>query len=92
MPFAIMIEESDGKMMLVYISLPKMLLLDNIYFFVILHLIVFSGPKRYDFVHNTWVYSHEPDQCMHQLLSQEISVIAQTDIDFTNLAHGKTKA
>ena len=60
-------------------------------FFLILHLIVFSGPKRYDFVHNTWVYSHEPDQCMHQLLSQEISVIAQTDIDFTHLAHGKTE-
>ncbi|XP_071794866.1 frataxin, mitochondrial-like [Asterias amurensis] len=40
-----------------------------------------SGPKRYDYVNNDWVYSHDGIP-MHNLLSEEISKIVGRTLDF----------
>lgn len=48
-----------------------------------------SGPKRYDFIDNSWVYSHD-GVSLHSLLSMEISNILGLTVDFTSLSHGGT--
>ncbi|XP_018009236.1 frataxin, mitochondrial [Hyalella azteca] len=45
-----------------------------------------SGPKRYDFSDNTWIYKHD-GIAMHQLLMKELSDIFQEEIDLTNCAY-----
>lgn len=45
-----------------------------------------SGPKRYDFMDNTWIYKHD-GITMHALLMQELSEILEEDIDLTNCAY-----
>ncbi|XP_058117355.1 frataxin homolog, mitochondrial-like [Anopheles ziemanni] len=54
-----------------------------------------SGPKRYDFVPNKrtinegyWLYRHD-GVTLHQLLQQEISVIAGRKLDFLALPHSQ---
>ncbi|KAF2356557.1 Frataxin [Trinorchestia longiramus] len=45
-----------------------------------------SGPKRYDFTDNTWIYKHD-GVAMHTLLMQELSEIFNEEIDLTNCAY-----
>ncbi len=41
-----------------------------------------SGPKRYDFVNNNWVYKHDGES-LHALLSREMSEFFKSNIDFS---------
>ncbi|XP_072031607.1 frataxin, mitochondrial-like [Amphiura filiformis] len=41
-----------------------------------------SGPKRYDHIDNKWIYKHD-SKALHDLLTEEISQILQTNVDFT---------
>lgn len=41
----------------------------------------FSGPKRYDFINETWIYKHDSIS-LHQLLSDEISKVIGKEADF----------
>ncbi|XP_037077788.1 frataxin, mitochondrial-like [Pollicipes pollicipes] len=45
-----------------------------------------SGPKRYDFVDDGWVYRHD-QQRLHELLSLELSRLLGTSVDLTSCAH-----
>ncbi|XP_013786033.1 uncharacterized protein LOC106470054 [Limulus polyphemus] len=47
-----------------------------------------SGPKRYDFVNKKWIYKYD-NISLHQLLSNELSGILNTKIDFTSCSYGK---
>ncbi|XP_031558133.1 frataxin, mitochondrial-like [Actinia tenebrosa] len=46
-----------------------------------------SGPKRYDFVGNKWVYKRD-QVSLHELLSREMSNITGQDVDLTHLPYG----
>ncbi|XP_020904899.1 frataxin, mitochondrial [Exaiptasia diaphana] len=46
-----------------------------------------SGPKRYDFISNTWIYKRN-NQSLHELLSTEVSAITGEEVDLTHLSHG----
>ncbi|XP_045604277.1 frataxin, mitochondrial [Procambarus clarkii] len=48
-----------------------------------------SGPKRYDFVDGVWIYKHS-GVTLHHLLSQELSEIFKTNIDFSGCAYGSS--
>lgn len=48
-----------------------------------------SGPKRYDFIGDAWVYSHEPDRTLHELLSNELTNVFRQKVDFSQLSHAK---
>lgn len=43
-----------------------------------------SGPKRYDYLNNRWIYKHD-GIALHDLLTEEISKILETRIDFTEV-------
>lgn len=43
-----------------------------------------SGPKRYDFINNTWVYAHDGG-FLHQLLEKEFTKHLKMDIDLSQL-------
>ena len=43
-----------------------------------------SGPKRYDFVNNTWVYAHDGG-FLHQLLEKEFTNHLNIDINLSHL-------
>ncbi|XP_072244723.1 frataxin, mitochondrial [Leuresthes tenuis] len=45
-----------------------------------------SGPKRYDWTGERWVYIHDAIG-LHQLLSKEFSIIFNRDINLYNLPH-----
>ncbi|XP_010874383.2 frataxin, mitochondrial isoform X2 [Esox lucius] len=45
-----------------------------------------SGPKRYDWTGQRWVYSHD-GMCLHELLSKEFSAIYNMNLDLTTLVH-----
>lgn len=45
-----------------------------------------SGPKRYDWTGKNWVYSHD-GVGLHQLLSQEFSIIFNIKMDLSNLMY-----
>ncbi|XP_035986853.1 frataxin, mitochondrial [Fundulus heteroclitus] len=45
-----------------------------------------SGPKRYDWTGQRWVYAHDGIS-LHQLLSKEFSVILNKNIHLCNLPH-----
>ncbi|CAN9512692.1 unnamed protein product [Ophioblennius macclurei] len=45
-----------------------------------------SGPKRYDWTGERWVYSHDGIS-LHQLLSEEFSAIYSKNIDLKNLPY-----
>ena len=45
-----------------------------------------SGPKRYDIIGGQWVYSHD-GEVLHDLLSQELTRLLDTDIDLSLLPH-----
>ncbi|XP_035292056.1 frataxin, mitochondrial isoform X2 [Anguilla anguilla] len=45
-----------------------------------------SGPKRYDWTGERWIYSHDGN-CLHELLSREFSAIFNSDMDLSNLIH-----
>ncbi|UJR26934.1 hypothetical protein I4U23_008242 [Adineta vaga] len=49
----------------------------------------FSGPKRYDFINQTWIYKHD-GVSLHQLLTKEFSNIFKKDqnIRFEKCSHG----
>ncbi|XP_061192305.1 frataxin, mitochondrial-like [Saccostrea echinata] len=49
-----------------------------------------SGPFRYDFTDETWVYSRT-SQTMHELLSEEVSKALDTPVDFTTCSYGSWK-
>jgi frataxin len=46
-----------------------------------------SGPKRYDLVENKWLYKRT-GECMHELLSIEISKLLNERVDFTECSYG----
>ena len=48
-----------------------------------------SGPKRYDFVNQSWIYKYD-GMSLHQLLNQELSNVFPHDgkIDFQTCAYG----
>ncbi|CAF3337015.1 unnamed protein product [Rotaria socialis] len=50
----------------------------------------FSGPKRYDFLNQTWIYKHDGIS-LHKLLNKEFSNIFQSDknINFESCSYGK---
>ncbi|XP_045551275.1 frataxin, mitochondrial isoform X1 [Salmo salar] len=45
-----------------------------------------SGPKRYDWTGERWVYYHD-GMGLHQLLSREFSIIYNMNLDLTTLVH-----
>ncbi|XP_050972303.1 frataxin, mitochondrial [Labeo rohita] len=45
-----------------------------------------SGPKRYDWTGERWVYAHD-GVALHTLLSKELSVIFKSNIDLSHLIH-----
>ncbi|XP_043102088.1 frataxin, mitochondrial [Puntigrus tetrazona] len=45
-----------------------------------------SGPKRYDWTGERWVYAHD-GVALHNLLSKELSVIFKSNIDLSHLIH-----
>ncbi|XP_062399340.1 frataxin, mitochondrial [Sardina pilchardus] len=45
-----------------------------------------SGPKRYDWTGERWVYSHDGN-ALHELLSKEFSVIFKCKMDLSPLRH-----
>ncbi|XP_060093414.1 frataxin, mitochondrial isoform X1 [Heteronotia binoei] len=49
-----------------------------------------SGPKRYDWTGENWVYSHD-GVSLHELLTKELSVALKTKLDLTTLAHAGRK-
>lgn len=51
-----------------------------------------SGPKRYDFINDTWIYKHN-GMSIFQLLNDEIPKILKiSDIDFeSNCSFGKAQ-
>ncbi|XP_047140063.1 frataxin, mitochondrial isoform X2 [Hydra vulgaris] len=48
-----------------------------------------SGPKRYDFVDNSWVYSHDPTDTMHEFLSKELQTLFKKEIQLSHLSYAK---
>jgi len=53
-----------------------------------LYFLLYSGPKRYDFVQGTWVYKHD-GVSLHQLLTKELqTALPGTTLDFTSCAYG----
>ena len=49
----------------------------------------FSGPRRYDFVENTWIYSHDPSDTLHEFLSKELQTLCKREIDLSHLTYAK---
>lgn len=47
-----------------------------------------SGPKRYDYIDDSWIYKHD-GVAMHQLLQDELSKIISIDVDFLKLSPNK---
>lgn len=45
-----------------------------------------SGPKRYAWTGERWVYAHD-GMALHNLLSKELSVIFKSNIDLSHLIH-----
>ncbi|NXT07960.1 FRDA protein, partial [Prunella fulvescens] len=45
-----------------------------------------SGPKRYDWTGQSWVYSHDKES-LHELLSKEFSTALKTKLDFSFLIY-----
>ncbi|XP_060788312.1 frataxin, mitochondrial [Neoarius graeffei] len=45
-----------------------------------------SGPKRYDWTGERWVYAHD-GMALHDLLSTEFSAIFQSNMDLSHLLH-----
>ncbi|XP_051524610.1 frataxin, mitochondrial-like [Myxocyprinus asiaticus] len=45
-----------------------------------------SGPKRYDWTGERWVYAHD-GVALHELLSKEFSIIFQSNIDLSHLIY-----
>ncbi|XP_051964851.1 frataxin, mitochondrial-like isoform X2 [Xyrauchen texanus] len=45
-----------------------------------------SGPKRYDWTGERWVYTHD-GVALHELLSKEFSIIFQSNIDLSHLIY-----
>jgi frataxin len=52
----------------------------------------FSGPKRYDFLNQTWIYKHD-GMSLHKLLNNELSNVFKKDdnIHFEKCSYGKTE-
>jgi len=50
-----------------------------------------SGPKRYDFVNNQWIYKHD-GKTLHELLNNEIPTIVKIETCFDKCSFsGKKK-
>lgn len=47
-----------------------------------------SGPKRYDWSGERWVYSHD-GVTLHKLLSNEFSIIFKSKMDLSHLIHSR---
>ncbi|XP_073675969.1 frataxin, mitochondrial [Garra rufa] len=45
-----------------------------------------SGPKRYDWTGERWVYAHD-GMALHNLLSKELSIIFKSNIDLSHLIY-----
>ncbi|XP_044745353.1 frataxin homolog, mitochondrial [Coccinella septempunctata] len=48
-----------------------------------------SGPKRYDYMNNSWIYKHN-NQTLHSLLQEELSKLLNKPIDLSNCLHYKS--
>ncbi|CAN7992817.1 unnamed protein product, partial [Ixodes hexagonus] len=46
-----------------------------------------SGPKRYDFVDDKWIYKHDGVP-LHRLLAEEISVLLKKQVGFSSCSYG----
>jgi frataxin len=53
----------------------------------------FSGPKRYDFINDTWIYKHDGIS-LHSLLNNELSNVFKKDpnIHFEKCSYGKSNS
>ncbi|XP_007890841.1 frataxin, mitochondrial [Callorhinchus milii] len=49
-----------------------------------------SGPKRYDWTGNSWIYSHD-GILLHELLTKEFSTMLKTEIDLTPLVRPRNE-
>jgi frataxin len=51
----------------------------------------FTGPKRYDFLNQTWIYKHD-GMSLHTLLNKELSNVFKNDqnINFKKCSYGET--
>lgn len=49
-----------------------------------------SGPKRYDWTGEEWIYKRD-GVSLHKLLSKEMSELLEMPIDFSKCSHGKPK-
>lgn len=49
-----------------------------------------SGPKRYDWTGENWVYSHD-GVSLHELLTKELSAALKTKLDLSTLAYAGRK-
>nr|XP_056707792.1 frataxin, mitochondrial-like [Euleptes europaea] len=49
-----------------------------------------SGPKRYDWTGENWVYSHD-GASLHELLAKELSTALKTKLDLSTLAYAGRK-
>ena len=52
----------------------------------------FSGPKRYDFLDQSWIYKHDGIS-LHKLLNKEFANIFKNDsiIDFEKCSYGRSR-
>lgn len=49
-----------------------------------------SGPKRYDYIDDSWIYKHD-GVSLHQLLQNELEKITSVDVDFLKLVSKEKK-
>ena len=45
-----------------------------------------SGPKRYDFIKNRWIYKHDNSN-LHELLSIELNKVFNESADFSTCSY-----
>ena len=45
-----------------------------------------SGPKRYDFINNKWIYKHD-GKSLHELLDAEIPDITKSSVSFKTCSY-----
>ena len=45
-----------------------------------------SGPKRYDFINNKWIYKHD-GKSLHELLNEEIPAIIKSPVSFDKCSY-----
>lgn len=49
-----------------------------------------SGPKRYDYINDNWIYKHD-GVSLHELLQNELQNLTSVDVGFLKLASKEKK-